>query len=101
MKSVSDYEASDLFLKRNSILDDMRRRVDKVLRESYARCWGVQFDDVNQPAVFENTLLQTELQRWYRQTKLAEQHISAIQAKTQVLHTEIDKNTSVVNSTAS
>lgn len=100
MKSVSDYDASDLFLKRKAILDDMEGRIDSILRESYATCWGVQFDDVKQPDVFENTLLQTELQRWFAQTKLAEQRISAIQANTSVLKAEFDKNISVVNSTA-
>jgi len=100
MKSVSDYDASDLFQKRSSMLEDMQYRVDKVLRKSYATCWGIQFDDVNQPAIFEKTLLTTQLQIWFAQTKLAEQKVSAITSNTSVLKAEFDKNISVVNSTA-
>jgi len=100
MKSVSEYDARDLFEKRSDILEDMRKRLDHVLRKSYATCWGIQFDDVKQPAVFEKTLLTTQLQIWFAQTKLAEQKVSAIKASTSVLKAEFDKNISVVNSTA-
>jgi len=100
MKAMSDYDAPAIFKKRADILRDMETRVDQVLRESYAMCWGVQFDDVKQPEAFEKTLLLTQLQEWFSKQKLAEQHISAIQAKTQVLKAEFNKNISVVSSTA-
>jgi hypothetical protein len=100
MKAMSEYDASALFKKRVEILKDMETRVDRVLRDSYARCWSVQFDDVMQPAAFEKTLLLTQLQEWYSRQKLAEQRTSAIEAGTQVLEAEFNKNISVVNSTA-
>lgn len=100
MKSMSDYDAPALFKNRKFILQDMERRVQQVLMESYAKCWSLQFDDVTQPPAFEKTLLLTQLQEWYSKQKLAEQRISAIQAKTQVLQAEFNKNISVVNSTA-
>jgi len=101
MKAMSEYDAPALFQKRVGILADMERRIDAVLRESYATCWSVQFDDVKQPEAFERTLILTQLQEWFSRQKLAEQKISNIQAKTQVLQAEFSKNTSVVSSTAS
>jgi len=100
MKTMSEYGASDLFKRRSDILDDMRNRADKVLRESFATCWGIQIDDVKQSDRFEQTLLNTQLQIWYANTKRAEQKVSGIKAKTSVLKAEFDKNTSVVNSAA-
>lgn len=101
MKAMSEYNAPALFQARVDILADMEQRIDRVLRESYATCWSVQFDDIGQPATFERTLLLTQLQEWFSRQKLAEQKISAIQAKTQVVEAEFDKNISVVSSTAS
>lgn len=98
MKAMSEYDASALFHNRVSLLKDMQTRIDHVLRESFATCWSVQFDDVMQPKAFEKTLLLTQLQEWFSKQKLAEQKISAIEAKTQVLEAEFNKDISIVQS---
>lgn len=100
MKAVSQYSATDFFMKRQSIIDDMHKLLQERLIQSYVNCWWIQFDDVQQSHTFEDNLLRAQLQEWFVYTKEAQQIVSAIQANTSVLKAEFEKNISIVNSTA-
>lgn len=102
MKAIGGYTSGAFYEQRGKVLDDLYALICEQLKQQFAKCWGLQFKDIDLAPQLEKKLLTYEIDRWYVKKKNAEQLISRVTSITDVVEADFQKNISIVrsNSTA-
>merc|ERR1712048_538127 len=90
------YEAAELWTERLKIGNTMQHNVDRMLRKTYAQCWGLQLMVIDLPDQFEKSIVQTQVQKQAMLMREQEQASTKIRAETSVIKAEYDKKVKVI-----
>jgi len=93
---AANYEAVDLWERREHVGNQMQRRIDKALRVTYASCWGLQLQVVELPGKFDASIVATQVQNQQVHTMLFAQQAAQVRAMTKVVEAEFDKKVKVI-----
>lgn len=96
IKAASEYEATQLWEERKEFGDIMQNMVDKVLRKTYAECWGFQFMVMDLPDDFEDSIVRTQVQKQSMLIREQEQLSAQIRAETSVIQAEFKRLVRVI-----
>lgn len=96
IKAASEYEAIDLWEKRQAFGNIMQDMVDKELSKTYARCWGLQLIHIELPDEYESSITRSEVQKQRLYMKEQEQLSTKIRAETDVIRAEYDRKVKVI-----
>jgi len=96
IRAASEYEAAQFWQDRQRVGDQMQEMVDRELRKSHARCWGLQLMLIDLPDVFEHRMVVTQIQKQSMFIKEQEQRSAQIRAETSVIEAEFDRTVRVL-----
>lgn len=100
LEAASEYEGPQYWLQRQEVGDYMRSLVDKQLRESYAKLWGLQLLLIDLPDRYEKAITMTQVQEQIIKTRRNEQAATSIRVDTEVLKADFDRQIRVVSASA-
>lgn len=88
LAAIGNYGSKGFYQDREEILNEMFGQVCEDLQPEFAKCWGMQFTEVNLAPQLEARLLRLELDRWYVRRKQAEQVVSQVTSYTEVVEAD-------------
>lgn len=96
IKAASEYEATQLWEERDIFSQKMQQMVDHELRKTYAECWGLQLMVIDLPDGFEQSIVQTQVQKQMLFIREQQQVSTKIRAETSVIKAEYDRKVKVL-----
>mmetsp|Transcript_84742 Transcript_84742/g.244992 ORF Transcript_84742/g.244992 Transcript_84742/m.244992 type:complete len:369 (+) Transcript_84742:85-1191(+) len=96
IRVAAEYEAFELWEKRQDVGRVMQQEVDAMLQKAYARCWGLQLLDIELPPSFDTSIVATQVVNQNISSMEFEQLALQIHAQTKVIQAEFDKKVKVV-----
>lgn len=96
IKAAADYEAQQLWKIRHEVGVKMHSMVNEALRETYAECWGLQLMVIELPQMFDQAIVQTQVQKQNFSTMQYAQQATQIRAETGVIAAEYDRRVKVI-----
>lgn len=100
LKAAADYEAREYWQDREKIGDEMVVLLNKRLHSVYAECRGLQLLVISLPSEFEDSIVQTQVQKQMVRTKQNEQSAARIAADTLVWQSQYSRNVTVTKNGA-
>ncbi|CAE8581277.1 unnamed protein product [Polarella glacialis] len=98
IKAASEYEAMQLWQDRVKVGETMQKLVDKELRRTYAECWGLQLMIIDLPDGFENSIVQTQVQKQMMLISEQQQYSAKIRAQTSVIEADYERQVKMIMS---
>lgn len=100
LEAAAEYEGPQYWLERQKIGHHMRKLVDGAMKTSHASLWGLQLLIIDLPENFENSIIRTQVEKQNIMTKDNEQVSAGIQADTEVMTADYNRQVTIVQSGA-
>ncbi len=100
LKTAGSFNAEDYWKKRTEIGERMRTNLEVSLKQTSAECVGFQLLEIDLPSSFENSIVQTQVEKQNVIIKEYEQQASLIRKAIDVDISENNKNISIIHAAA-
>lgn len=100
LAAIGNHDSNGFYRDREEILNMMFSDICEKLYPEHAKCWGMQFTEINLAPQLETRLLRLELDRWYVRKKKAEQAVSEVTSVTEVVEADFQMRISNVKSSS-